>query len=336
MTTTSQNQTVALVLETHNIEGGGADSVRMRESLRRLFARLAEQTRRPDEIAVTHRGLAGIEDVLPAGARAVVVAPGATYYGAKNAGFRATRADLVVFADSDCWPAPRWLECLLAPFAEEGVGAVAGRTSYRDDLLGVAASAIDFLYFDDPVDERCTLNFYANNVAFERGLFEEHSFPDDAAMYRGQCQMLGARLHRAGVPIRFAREAHTVHRFPDRLRELVSLRLLRGRDLTLLAPHLAEAYLPRAGVLSSSTLLSHMVFAGRLVSSLGAVEADGARGLRRATTAGLVCAISLLDWAGSWGPGQLVYDRANEGGPVLSYHENRDRLASTLDAVRAI
>lgn len=152
-------------------------------------------------------------------------------------------------------------------------------------------------------------------------------------MYRGHCQMLGARLYRAGVPIRYAHEAHTVHRFPDRLRELLSLRLLRGRDLRLLAPHLAEAYLPRR--LRASWLLPQLVFAGRLTSSLDAL--DGPSGLRRTAASALVCAISAIDYVGGLGAGARVFNRgAGRGGPVLSYHEDHDRLADALQAVQSV
>jgi hypothetical protein len=325
--------TTALILETHNLEGGDADVTRMRTSLQRLFARLSEQTRTPDELVITHRdiGAADIADIAPSEAKLVALPERASYYDAKNAGFAASSANVVVFADSDCWPDPRWLDRLLAPIGE--FRAVAGRTSYRDDWVGAAASAIDFLYFDNPQHAGCTLNFYANNVAFERALFEEHPFPHGEAMYRGHCQMLGARLHRAGVPIRFAHDAHTVHRFPDRLGELIALRLLRGRDLRMLAPHLAEAYLPKR--LGESRLLPQLVFAGRLASSLDALADDGR--LRRVATSALMCAISAVDYVGALGAGERVFRRgADRGGPVLSYHGDGDRLAETLQAVQSV
>ncbi len=80
------------------------------------------------------------------------------------------------------------------------------------------------------MERSCALDLYANNVAFDRPLFAAHSLPEGEAMYRGHCRMLGTRLYCAGIPIQHAHDAHTVHRFPDRVRELVTLRFLRGRD----------------------------------------------------------------------------------------------------------
>jgi mycofactocin glycosyltransferase len=46
---------------------------------------------------------------------------------ARNAGLRATGAELVAFVDSDCAPQPGWLERLLGHFDDPAVGAVAPR-----------------------------------------------------------------------------------------------------------------------------------------------------------------------------------------------------------------
>src|SRR5262249_43415212 len=188
-----------------------------------------------DEVVVTHDGLPPPVQERLAGAAAaalrfVPVPSGCSYYEAKNAGFRATRAAVVAFGDADCWPDPEWLERLLAPFAAEpGTAVVAGRTRYRRDLLGAAATAIDFMYFQSPLRPDPRRNFYANNVASRREVFEAHAFPPAPGVYRGHCQLLGLRLAAHGIGVRFEPRAVTVHRFPDSLRELVELRLRRGR-----------------------------------------------------------------------------------------------------------
>ena len=122
---------------------------------------------------------------------------------------------MVAFADADCWPDPDWLRALLEPFSNGGeVAAVAGRTSYRDDLFGAAATAIDFMYFASPLGAGCTRNFYANNVAFRRDVLARAGFGAHG-FYRGSCQVLGLALQARGIPIRFVPGAHTVHRLPD-------------------------------------------------------------------------------------------------------------------------
>ncbi len=236
--------TTALVLETHNIQRGGEAGALT--ALSNLLTHLKRQLETSvDEICVTHFGLSDaaqrqVEQMLGASVRWLCVDEITSYYEAKNAGFQATKADVVVFADSDCWPDTSWLGKLLSPFADANTKVVAGRTRYRDDVLGDAVTLLDFPYFERHcASGRITHNFYANNVAFRRDVFAEHNYPEDA-FFRGHCQVLGMRLAEAGVAIRYQHDAVTVHRFPDSARELLVLRLLRGSDLRALAPRIAE------------------------------------------------------------------------------------------------
>ena len=239
-----KNPTTALVLETNNLASGDGDPDAVERSLARLLVRLRAQTRplaSLDEVVVVHAGLAPtVQSRLQetAGRRLTFVPLDADgdYYAAKDAGFAATRSDVVAFADADCWPDPDWLQALLEPFANgDDVAAVAGRTSYRADLFGAAATAVDFMYFGSPLGPGCTRNFYANNVAFRRGVLEATGFGAHG-FYRGSCQVLGLALQARGIPgsLRAAR-AHgpSFSRFGG---DLVRLRLLRGADTVELAP----------------------------------------------------------------------------------------------------
>ena len=105
--------TTALVLETNNLTGDPADAERTIErSLARLLARLRRQTQplaSLDEVVVVHAGLTPaardrLREAAGCGLRFVAIDAGDDYYTAKDAGFAATRADIVVFADADCWP----------------------------------------------------------------------------------------------------------------------------------------------------------------------------------------------------------------------------------------
>ncbi len=332
----------ALVLETNNLTGGNADHARAATTLERLLVRMREQTRplrSLAELVITHDG-------LPAGARAhldaiaglpihwVELAADVDYYQAKNRGFDATDADVVAFADGDCWPEPGWLEALLAPFADLAVKVVAGRTTYRTDVLGTAASTIDFMYFDSPLGAGCTRNFYANNVAFRRAVFGAYRYASHD-MYRGHCQVLGTRLHQAGIPVTFVPAARTIHRFPDRLDELIKLRLLRGEDTIEMTPHLVRTYLPAAAPLGNlGPVMPLAVLAARFafsVRAIGRQDMPAARGVRWAGVVGAIAGLSLVDAAGTlarglgWRPASRSSAAANV---TLSYHRDGDHLAA--------
>ena len=339
----STRPTTALILETNNLRSGD-DAERVTASVERLLHRLAAQTRplrTLDEIVLTHDGLdaaqrARLTAAAGAPVRFVAVKPDTGYYEAKNLGFDATTAEVVVFGDADCWPDPAWLERLLAPIEAGGASVVAGRTTYRDDALGIAATAIDFMYFPSPLGEGKVRNFYANNVAFRRDVFAARRYRSAPGIYRGHCQQLGLRLAADGIPVVYAPAAHTVHRFPDGAAELLRLRLLRGADTVEMTPFFAEAFLPprlrwlgRLGPLSPlGVLAARLGFSARAVGTQGLSEVHGAR---RAACLALVSGISAADAAGALARSVAharlgVHDGALRG--ALSYHGDGDRLAS--------
>ena len=334
--------TTALILETNNLGAERSHPADVERSLARLLARLRTGTRplaSLDEVIIVHAGIAPdaqarLDDAAGRRLRFVAVDGADEYYAAKDAGLAATRADVIAFADADCWPEPEWLQALLAPFeADDRVAAVAGRTTYRDNLFGAAAAAIDFMYFGSPLGHGCTRNFYANNVAFRRevlapGGYGAHGF------YRGSCQVLGLALQARGVPVHFAARAHTIHRLPDSARDLFRLRLLRGADSVELAPHLARAYLPRRarwlarlGPLSGLAVLA--VRWGCSLLALRRQQAPSVRGLRWFAGAALVTGIHAADATGAVVRGlHLGLTPRTRRRQVLAYHRDVDRLAA--------
>lgn len=337
---------VALVLETNNLRGTD-DPTRVVESVARLLRHLRAQTCGLDqlgEVVITHDGLdihaqVQLERAADRSIRFEALPAGAGYYDAKNRGFDASTASIVVFADADCWPEPKWLEALTTPFADPAVMIVAGRTTYRDDVLGAAATAIDFMYFPTPLGVSCTRNFYANNVAFRREVFSRFRYLPAEGIYRGHCQQLGFRLHDARVPVRFVPDARTIHRFPDSVREFVRLRLLRGADTVAIAPLLARSALPAplAGFGSIPTAAPLGVLAARAVFSALSVDHQDlspARGMRRAACVAGVLGISLIDAAGVFARSTGLSDLGVHDGALtrdgLSYHGNVDSLGERI------
>jgi hypothetical protein len=337
-----EQRSAALVMETNNLRAGDADHTE--RTLLRLLEHLQGQTHplaSLRELVITHDGLspaaqARIEAAAGMPVRFVRIGIGDGYYRAKVLGFEATTADVVVFGDADCWPEAHWLERILAPFAA-GARVVAGRTRYRDDWLGQSATALDFLYFESDHGPGHRRNFYANNVAFRRDVFVAHPYRSASRIYRGHCQRLGLELAEAGVPIVFAEDAVTVHRFPDSAGELLRLRLLRGADSVEMTAPIVESVLPpRLHWLASLGPLSPMLLlSARLACSVAVAGKQGeepaALPMRLACAAG-AAAISFVDGWGALLRSTLgvrlgVVDGSLASG-ALSYHGDGDRLAS--------
>ena len=293
------------------------------------------------ELVVTHDGLSvdertQIEQAAGRTLTFVEIGPEVGYYAAKNRGFLATTAEIVAFGDADCWPEDTWLAHLFEPFAKSTTQVVAGRTCYRGDVLGTAATTIDFMYFDSPLgraDAECTRNFYANNVAFRRPVFERRRYLLEQGFYRGNCQVLGLALQEDGVPVVFEPRARTIHRAPDTWQDAVRLRLLRGADSVELTPHLARAYAPRMPWVSRVPGLAFGVLAARFacsVRALGHQDMPEVRGARWLACVSAIAGISLLDSVGAalktTGLDHLI-ERGDE--TALAYHGDGDRLSES-------
>lgn len=330
----------AMVIETNNLRGGTGGLPAVCTSMLRILGLLGQQTMpltKLAQIIITHDGLS--EDMcalmrersgLPLEFAQIEDTTG--YYRAKNAGFAATdpaRCRYVLFADSDCEPDPDWLANILAPFANQPtLGAVAGRTTYVENLAGTALTSMDFLYFPSPLRPGATRNFFANNVVFRREVFEEHAYKRVLGVYRANCQILGLDLQTAGVALHFAYDAHTHHRLPDTRMEAVKLRWMRGQDTVTLTPHLVRSYLP--GWLQwfahTGPIAPLVVLWCRLFYSLRAFNRQGLPRLRGFTWLGglgLVLVFSAVDMAGAIarGFGYSTLGHKNEGDNfALSYH----------------
>jgi GT2 family glycosyltransferase len=144
----------------------------------------------------------------------VVVQANAGPAAARNAGWRAARAPVVLFTDSDCIPHADWARRLAAAIdaAHEAAGGTYGIANPGNWLAETVHAEIVWRHarLRDDVEFAGSFNLGATRGALARvGGFDER-FPAPS----GEDNDLSYRLRDAGYRIRFARDAIVDHRHP--------------------------------------------------------------------------------------------------------------------------
>ena len=149
------------------------------------------------------------------------------YFAAKNAGAAAATGSIVALLDSDCVPAPDWLELLLARLTP-GVSGVAGHTRYSGGSLAARTLSVPDFSFVFEKESGASTGMNLNNVLFRREVLLRH--PLDARIRRnGGCYFLFNQLRAAGVRVVYEPRARTAHGFAGALR-LLKKHFDRGYD----------------------------------------------------------------------------------------------------------
>jgi len=162
-------------------------------------------------------------------------AVGCHYYELKNYGAGLANGDIIVFIDTDVIPENGWLYELTGPIIEHSdVNVVAGNT-YIDpvDIMGKAFALGWFFPMREtkPSIDKYGKEFFANNVAFRKTLFEKYPFPPmPSGMTRGACEMLAEKLIEQNIPIWINNAAQTSHPAPRGWRHFSARALANGRD----------------------------------------------------------------------------------------------------------
>ncbi len=192
---------------------------------------LAEQSHRDFEVIVVENG----PDRL---GRSAVEAriPGATHlefesamlpHRAINRGLDFAQGELLAFTDADAYPAPDWLEQLLAAQAERGPVIIGAVADYGNGWISEAAHLCKFdkwLPGGSPrlVEEGPTVNMLIERSAFERvGPFAEDTIHADTD--------LSWRLRRDGCSLWFEPKAVVAHHHRHTFGSLLAERYRRGR-----------------------------------------------------------------------------------------------------------
>ncbi len=186
---------------------------------------LAEQTldrNRFEVVVIRDRPAPGLGLQPPVGLRLRVIAldEDAEPSRKRNFGWRSSEADLVVFTDDDCRPAPDWLERMLAAWDERGRERdviLQGRTEPDPDekhLLHRLARSQTIL---GPSEA-----FHCCNIAYPRALLEQVGGFDEEFGFGGEDTDLGLRALENGARLVYADDVlvwHAVH--PRNLRDAV-------------------------------------------------------------------------------------------------------------------
>jgi len=163
---------------------------------------------------------------------------GCHYYELKNYGAGLADGEILVFVDTDVIPEDGWLYELTAPLLENpDVNVVAGNT-YIDPVDGInKAFALGWFFpmrETQPNIKKHGKEFYANNVAFRKTLFDEYPFPPmPSGMTRGACEMLAEKLIEKNISIWINSAAQTNHPAPKGWWHFSVRALANGRDRLL-------------------------------------------------------------------------------------------------------
>ncbi len=162
---------------------------------------------------------------------------GLGYYESKMLGARHVDADIVVFADSDCFFEEGWLAGLVTPFANPSVNIVAGETDLGGRGPYVLAMQIVHAFngYSGADDIYPVKSYYANNFACRRQLLVDYPIPTSLPLYRSACFWHCVQLRRAGETVWAQPLSRAVHAPPEGLSHFFWRFLLFGRDRTVRA-----------------------------------------------------------------------------------------------------
>ena len=161
-----------------------------------------------------------------------------------NEAVAATRADYVVFLNSDATPCDeRWLERLIEPLSDPSVGAVFGRQTARPDCRPLFVRDTERAYGDGATASRWVHFFSMANAAARREVLAGNPF-ETCIQYSEDIDW-SYRLRRRGLENRYVADAGVVHSHNYSLRQSLKRHFGEG---------MAEAWIFRRGELRTNFL----------------------------------------------------------------------------------
>ncbi len=153
-------------------------------------------------------------------------------YATRNVGIRAATGEILAFTDADCRPNPNWLEDLIAPFEESGVGLVAGEIKALpgDTLLEHHADRQETLSQKHTLAHPFCPYGQTANLAVRHQVFEQVGLFRPYLTTGGDADICWRILRETSWQMRFAEQAIVRHRHRATWAELHSQWQRYGRS----------------------------------------------------------------------------------------------------------
>lgn len=138
---------------------------------------------------------------------------------ARNAGWRSSSGEIVLFTDSDCIPEPAWASCLIAGFSSGEVGAVGG--SY--EIANPESPLARFIHAEIIYRHRRMPDYVkavgTYNLAVRRRVLEElGGFDESYPRASGEDNDLSYRIQKRRYRIAFRAGCRVAHHHPEKWR----------------------------------------------------------------------------------------------------------------------
>jgi len=161
-----------------------------------------------------------------------------------NEAVQAVNGDVIVFINSDATPeSEQWLEKLIAPLVDPGVGAVYGRQTARPDCRALFVKDTERAFGDGREAAKWVHFFSMANAAARRDVLER--FPFETRVQYSEDIEWSYRLRRAGLQIRYVADAAATHSHNYTLRQSFKRHFGEGK---------AEAWIFREGEMDTSLM----------------------------------------------------------------------------------
>jgi glycosyltransferase involved in cell wall biosynthesis len=148
---------------------------------------------------------------------------------ARNAGWRRSTGEVILFTDADCRPETDWLDRMTAPLAKAGVGAVAGSYSIANPQRAMARLIQAEIRHRHRVMGEYVKAGGSYNLAVRREVLEEvGGFDESYPTASGEDNDLSYRIQKAGYRIAFNPDSKVAHVHPERFWKYMRIQFVHG------------------------------------------------------------------------------------------------------------